>query len=75
MPSEPKTVRVRIPVAVTATGDWYAHGYNDESDDEKRDEAIRIGSDYLATAPFHIVWIEADVPLPADIVVEGQVRE
>lgn len=74
MPSEPKTVRVRIPVAIFSPTEWKASAWSDAPDEENRDAVLfDVGHQFGETT--HVVWIEADAPLPADIVVEGKVRE
>ena len=68
------TRRVRIPLAMRANGKWAAYGHYLE---EVIDMAILVEGLYEADAEpddHHIVWIEADVPLPVHLTVEGEVK-
>lgn len=64
---KPKTVRVRIAVAVDETGDWSAAGWRmhpsrkaGKHDDELKEIALdRVQGKCVG---FH--WIEADIPIP-----------
>lgn len=57
--SEPKTVRVRIAVAVDPGGNWCASGWMTGSPESMMDNCLdEVGA---GEARF---WIEADVPLP-----------
>lgn len=69
---EPRTVRVRILVAVDDKGDWGALGHHGQSDEETR---TRITfTDKSRGIRYH--WIEADVPLPeAETTIAGTVSE
>lgn len=76
MSEQPKTVRVRIAVVVTSEpGDdkrrWVASGWDGcLSDDYAANEA----RDCLDAKSFGVVFVEADVPLPAaPVVVQGEV--
>lgn len=65
-----RTVRVRIAVAVCADGNWVSEGSRGMSDDS----AARYLGDFLnAPGPLH--FIEADIPLPTSVTVEGEVVE
>ena len=68
----PKTIRVRIAVAVTEKGEeWDAAGYHNCTDAELVD-LVRENID--VRNPHHIVWVTADVPLPTQQTVEGEVE-
>lgn len=71
----PKTVRVRIAVKMTANGAWGCAGVYG-GDDEG---AASFAGDMLETEPHevaeHAVFVEADVPLPEPLTVEGQVTD
>ncbi len=79
-----KTVRVRIPVEVTQEGEWSAgdtsHGPCGDETQEQRDqravdclwESLCDDSGRRPTGTL-ITWIEADVPLPERVTVEGRV--
>ena len=62
-----RTVRVRIAVAVQADGQWNAAGFSDAADVVKRSIAME------PLAECEVVWIEADVPLPSEAVIQGDV--
>lgn len=68
-----KTIRVRIAVAVGAGGQWSAVGCSGEgsTDDELESYALE-GMEDAAVA---IHFIEADVPLPETVTVEGRVSK
>ncbi len=64
----PKTVRVRVAVAVSVTGRWGAYGYAG-CRDKNAAAAVDHGYD-------RITFIEADVPLPEKPeTVEAEVME
>jgi len=63
------TVRVRIAVAVQPSGGWYAYGTQDEDDSEK----LAMMEDWDIDTS-HIVFVEADIPLPKAQTVEGEVK-
>lgn len=65
-----RTVRVRIAVAVQPDGGWNAAGWEDGSDNEKLDAALQPMTNNAAH-----VWIEAEVPVPPEVTIEGQVKE
>lgn len=75
--TKPKTVRVRIAVAVDCDGHYAASGCHCE------DNAHDFGDEFenlesclgYAQHPRHVVWVEADVPLPVTQTVEGEVKE
>ncbi len=63
-----KTVRVRIAVAMGTDGNWISEGSRGMSDDT----AVRYLNDHIrAPGPLH--FIEADIPLPTSVTVEGEV--
>lgn len=68
----PRTIRVRISVAVDDKQRWYAHGSSGHGylGDWSKDMVLKQLSRF---PPVHVVWIEADVPLPEETVVEGRV--
>lgn len=60
-----KTVRVRIAVAISPAGRWYAYGSFRSSDEE----AAKV-----ANAGDAVIWVEADVPVPeGTAVIEGSI--
>lgn len=74
MPCEPKTIRVRIAVAVAADGKWNATGEWDYDDEMKREQSLQhLGMDG-GERPHGVHFIEATVPLPESVVVEGEVK-
>lgn len=67
----PKTVKVRIPVAVDPQGRWYAHGY----------PTIRNHDELLETTDFDTIgpnealyWITAELAVPEVAEVAGVVE-
>jgi hypothetical protein len=65
--NEPKTVRVRIAVAVNQHGHYSADGGRGASDQRLAQNVRQFVKGLHA-----LHWIEADVPLPlAPVVVEG----
>ena len=79
--SDSKTVRVRIAVCVDQDGFWAASGGRtpanytpEDSDEEDRGLAEDALLGRRDGAPRGIVWVEADVPLPAEQTVEGEVQ-
>ncbi len=66
-----KTVRVRIAVALGADGQWNSCGWSGDAatDDEKAGLAL----DPMEDAIVGIHWVEADIPLPTSVTVEGEV--
>ena len=69
-----KTIRVRIAVAVNANGEWHAmtHGNCDPKEAAAlcKVSVRRLDHNYSDTV---VHWIEADIPLPASVTVEGKV--
>jgi hypothetical protein len=71
---ELRTIRVRIVVQVNDRGQWCAAGYHGMTDKSQ----IEVVQDWythegpLATNEV-IHFVEADVPVPVSLVVEGQV--
>lgn len=62
------TKRVRLLVAIDDCGHWTCFGGTNISDDEAREWICT--DDMNEHMSYH--WIEADVPLPASITVEGK---
>lgn len=67
--AKPRTVRVRIAVAVTSDSKWYARGCYDE-DDHRMLNYARGSIDSAAA----VVFVEADVPVPEPVTVQGEVK-
>jgi hypothetical protein len=63
------TVRVRVLVAIDHTGAWVSAGHSGDSDPK---DWIMIDdlSEMMAYR-----WIEADVPVPVEVTVEGAARD
>lgn len=70
MSDKPKTVRVRIAVAVNEHGHWNASGYFKWNKGEARETALE-GLDEPGAETIH--YVEADVPIPAPQTIEGTV--
>ena len=66
----PKTVRVRIAVAVDPSGRWNASGWSTAPTGMEAELAI----DGVGEGE-RLFWVEADLPIPVEQVVEGQVSE
>lgn len=58
------TVRVRIAVAVTEHRDWEAIGNPDEDPTVVVEELMKIIQPGADEDMIHIIWVEADVPIP-----------
>ena len=73
--AKPKTVRVRIAVAVDGEGHYAASGCHCDDNDHDEGEVFEHLESCLGYAqhPRHVVFVEADVPLPSQVVVEGEV--
>ena len=72
--NKPKTVRVRIAVAVDEHGKWIANGMAGAIDRHLADTAsqrLRRVSDALVT----VHWVEADVEIPAPVYAPPRVIE
>jgi len=66
----PRTVRVRIAVAVNENGDWHCYPCHHEGDEVAATEAwANVGTTNAMTSCF----IEADVPIPEETTVDGRV--
>lgn len=65
-----KTVRVRIAVVVRSDGSYLASGNNDSTD--ATNARCADFKTYDAQTK-HVVFVEADVPLPAPLTIEGTV--
>ena len=68
-----KTIKVRIPVAVRADGEFNAVAYSGTEDSENRSSALEfLEQNGMAE---HVVWLEAEIPLPEDAKAGVEVRE
>jgi hypothetical protein len=74
---KPGTVRVRIAVAIDDRGDFQATA---SCEGGRVTNARGAAEDFLIDAqhpdqrPYHVVFVEADVPLPVTPTVEGEVQ-
>jgi hypothetical protein len=76
--AKPKTVRVRIAVAIDDCGDYQATAAREGGrvmDAKSAAEDFLFGASNDDPRPFHVVFVEADVPLPVTPTVEGSVSE
>ena len=64
------TRRVRIAVVVDPDGAWGAAGAAGATDEQAL--AWAIDSRDTDTPPGQVVWVEAEVPVPAPVTVEGE---
>ena len=74
--TDSKTVRVRIAVVVTRDGEWVAEGW--DGDEEQEEFMLDNAFEHLAARDVNeddvrVSFVEADVPLPATVTVEGEV--
>lgn len=71
-PRAPRTVRVRVAVAVDREGNWYARGWNKPTggDPEAAMHSLSSGK----PGPLTLAWIWADLPIPEPAEVEAQVE-
>ena len=73
MSDKPQCVTVRIAVAIDRNGCWSAAG---NCAYQSADEAIQAALDYLpqdTAPPTNIVWVQAQLPVPAIESVPGVV--
>lgn len=70
---QPKTIRVRIAVAV-GDGKWTAAGGSDIGDTEAERLARDVFCQEFGAHPAVVHAIEAPLPLPESVVVEGEVK-
>ena len=73
----PGMIRVRIAIGVRADGDYECAGFGMDGKHADRAERERIASEWLNSDDVaHVVWVEADVPVPvAPSVIEGTVTK
>lgn len=82
---KPKTITVRIAVAVTPDGDFYAIGWGHgqkpdgrredyEDYEDMKEQAEGCAHDSFESAPMRLVWVTAQVPLPEESEVTGEVE-
>jgi hypothetical protein len=74
-----ETIRVRIAVRVEPDGEWDSRGWGYPGGAEK-DYMLTDGLDEGALdARYPVIWVEADVPVPAELpagcTVEGEVQD
>jgi len=70
---QPKTVRVRVAVAMDREGNWAAAGYSDSTDEISSGTAIDCGPG--ESVQWHTHFIEATLPIPTEETVEAEVVE
>ena len=69
-------MKIRIAVAVSSEGAWNCGGYGDANGPAAESDAWVTDGLPDDAGLFHIVYVEADVPLPSgQVVVEGKVVE
>lgn len=67
---------VRIAVAVAKDGSWNAGGYGDANGPKEAKWVVDGLPEHVSERDYHIVHIEADVPLPPEpLVIQGTVVE
>lgn len=67
-----KTVRVRIAVAVGPDGEYSCAGWDKPDNDA---DVMGQAKDLLPGVVSFAAWVEADVPVPEEAVVEGEVSD
>lgn len=66
-------IKIRIAVAVNVDGNWSASGFSNDTQNHAEHIATE-GLDYDFGKKSHVVWVEAEVPLPPQPpVVQGVV--
>lgn len=66
----PKTVRVRIAVAVDEYGEWAANGWNSKKPDyDTSAQSLALEGVEGCAVGFH--WVEADVPVPETTTIQA----
>ena len=72
-----KTVRVKIAVSVGADGQWSCCGWDYGNNTEKDWMNIMEQSQENIDFPplMNSVWVEADIPLPDQYSIDGEVSE
>ncbi|TPG41930.1 hypothetical protein EAH89_28195 [Roseomonas nepalensis] len=68
--SEPKTITVRIAVAVDAEGKWFASGWHDA----RGNDAMTAASEQVALGEARY-WVTAELPLPMVTEVPGTISD
>lgn len=72
-----KTIKVRIAVAVSRDGsEWCAMGWkrSDEKEQTEDDYLREAALDAMDTTDVFYVYVEAEIPIPDDVTVQGEVR-
>ena len=72
-----KTVRVRIAVSVGANGHWSCCGWDYGNNTEKDWlDILNLSQENIDLPPLmNSVWVEADIPLPDQYSIDGEVSE
>jgi len=66
----PKTVKVRVAVAITKDGRWSAYGNGFDNPDEMEEEA----QDFFEGRPCQIRWLTAEFPIPEPLEIAATVE-
>lgn len=76
--TDKKTIRVRIAVAVTPNGCWATSGNklapNWIGNTDSEEAGFASSFVFERNGPGHVVFVEADVPLPESVTIEGKVQ-
>jgi len=72
--NEPKTIRIRIAVAVTPDGKWVAHGCSTCGNDDRAIATVDAGISKKGRAGYVVHWVTVDVPLPEPTIIPGRVE-
>ena len=73
MAEKPKTVRVRIAVAIDEYGHYFVVGWDGGTDKQRVESAREFFESANGNECVH--FIEADVPLPVSETIEGKVND
>lgn len=69
-------MKIRIAVAVANDGSWYASSWGNAAEHNTVNEYLADGlPEHVKDGGYHVVYVEADVPLPSNAVVPGTVVE
>jgi hypothetical protein len=69
--AKPKTIRVRIAVAVDAAGDWAAAGWRGAKDSEALEAAIDAGAELAGCYQVYYLSVEVPAAKPIELSAAG----
>lgn len=68
-------MKIRIAVAVANDGSWYASSWGNAEHSTSGKHLLDGLPEHVKAGDHHIVYVEADVPLPSNAVIPGTVVE